>query len=80
MITGEVLEEKRLESIFTNSIEKLQSDCITFLSQFDGDDLLVKWCEFIRHIEELYNITSLTDIEEDDLLLYCDINILKFDK
>lgn len=75
MITGEVLEGKRLESIFTNSIEKLQSDCITFLSQFDGDDLLVKWCEFIRHIEELYNITSLTDIEEDDLLLYCDINI-----
>lgn len=70
------IEGKELEAFFGEQIGDLKDHFVHFLSQFDGTDLFHKWRELIRHIDELYNITSLTTIEEDEVLQRCSINIL----
>lgn len=64
-----------MDDYFEEQIKFLKEQFVQFLSQFDASDLFHKWRELIRHIDELYNITSLTTIEEDELLLRCNINI-----
>lgn len=75
-IIDKPIEGKELEAFFEEQIGDLKEQFVHFLSQFDKTDLFHKWRELIRHIDELYNITSLTTIEEDELLLRCNINIL----
>lgn len=52
------IEGKELDSFFEKQIVDLEEEYVKFLSQFDATDLFHKWREFIRHIDELYNITS----------------------
>ena len=70
-----ILEGKELEGFFKGQIAHLKEEFLAFLSQFDAEDLFHKWREFIRHIDELYNITSLTSDDEDDMILSCSIDI-----
>lgn len=69
------LQGKELEDFFKNRITELQEEYIKFLSQFEASDLFKKWCEFIKHIDELYNINSLTTPEEDRLITNCSMDI-----
>ncbi len=73
---NKVLEGKELDEFFEGQIVSLKDEFLKFVSQFDATDLFHKWREFIRHIDELCNITSLTTLEEDNLLMKCSINIL----
>lgn len=70
-----ILEGKELEKFFVRQIAHLKEEFLEFLSQFNAEDLFHKWREFIRHIDELYNITSLTSKDEDDMILSCSIDI-----
>lgn len=72
---NKVLEGEKLDEFFESQIADLRKEFVEFLSQFDAADLFHKWREFVRHIDELYNITSLTTLEEDNLLLKCNINV-----
>lgn len=74
MKANKVLEGKELEKFFIEQIALLKERFLGFLSQFDAEDLFHKWREFIRHIDELYNIDSLTSEEEDDMLLSCGVD------
>ena len=69
------LQGRELESFFKNRIVEFQEEYVKFLSQFEANDLFHKWREFIRHIDELYNIGSLTTPEEDSLITNCSIDI-----
>ena len=71
------LEGKELDEFFEGQIVYLKNEFINFLSQFDASDLFHKWREFIRHVDELYNITSLTSPDEDELLEFCSMEISK---
>lgn len=73
--TKTVIEGKELDAFFEEQIENLKGEFTTFLSQFDATDLFHKWREFIRHIDELYNITSLTTPEETKVLESCSLDI-----
>lgn len=74
---NKTLKGEELDSFFGKQIVDLEEEYVRFLSQFDATDLFHKWREFIRHIDELYNITSLTTPDEDEIIESCSLNICK---
>lgn len=72
---NKVLEGKKLDEYFEGQIEFLKDKFVKFFFQFDATDLFHKWREFIRHVDELYNITDLITGEEADMLESCSIEI-----
>lgn len=74
---NKVLEGKELDEYFEGQILFLKDEFMKFISQFDATDLFHKWREFIRHVDELYNITDLITEKETEMLESCSINICK---
>ena len=72
---NKTLEGKELDKFFEEQIVYLKNEFINFLSQFDALDLFHKWRVFIRHVDELYNITSLMSSDEDIILESCSMEI-----
>ena len=70
-----ILSGNELDTFFKNASLELENVMKTFLSEFAPEDTFHKWREFIRHIDELYNITSLTSVEEDEIINNCSIAI-----
>lgn len=70
------LKGKELDRFFENGIAEKKMEFQQFLSQFDAADLFHKWREFIRRVDELYNISFMTEEDEEDEILYsCGIDI-----
>ena len=76
-LINKVLEGKELDEFFERQIVFLKDEFVAFISQFDATDLFHKWREFIRHMDELYNITDLITEEEADILESCSMEICK---
>ena len=76
-LINKVLEGKELDEFFERQIVFLKDEFVAFISQFDATDLFHKWREFIKHMDELYNISDLITEEEADILESCSMEICK---